>query len=83
MTMLFAELIPHELPLIKTMATLRQIEVFRSVPLLLSISGSAQDLGTTAASISTIFQRLDNHFDVPVFQERRHRVSLQKKALRS
>ena len=56
--------------------TLRQIEIVWMVWQLGSITKAAEVLGVSAAAVSRMCQRFEDHFNFPVFEKRRKGVEL-------
>lgn len=64
----------EELHQFKRTATLRQIQIVRTVWRVGSITEAAIALEVSAASVSRMCQRFDDHFNFPVFEKRRKGV---------
>jgi DNA-binding transcriptional LysR family regulator len=60
----------------KRRATLRQIEVISHVGETLSISKTAEYMQMSAAAVSQLCSRFEDHFDFLIFAKRRKGVSL-------
>jgi DNA-binding transcriptional LysR family regulator len=60
----------------KRRATLRQIEVISHVGQTLSISKTAEYMQMSAAAVSQLCSRFEDHFDFLIFAKRRKGVSL-------